>query len=78
MLTEEEMASENKEEIVNIVEEEKAEGIEYDKVVSQMSTEQLQELLEKVRAIRKRRKNKKEKTESEEQKEEQEIVIGDK
>lgn len=52
MLTEEEKAPYNKEEIVDIVEEvEKAEGIECDRVVSQMSTDELQELLEKVRKM---------------------------
>jgi hypothetical protein len=57
LLTEEEKAPENKQEIVNTVEEvEKAEGIDYDKVVSKMSEDELKELLEKVRNIRRKKK----------------------
>lgn len=57
LLTEEEKASENKQEIVNIVEEvEKAEGIDCDKVVSKMSEDELKELLEKVRNNRRKKK----------------------
>ena len=57
LLTEEEKAPENKQEIVNTVEEvEKAEGIDYDKVVSKMSEDELKELLEKVRNKRRKKK----------------------
>ncbi|HEU4446178.1 MAG TPA: hypothetical protein VFR94_16015 [Nitrososphaeraceae archaeon] len=57
LLTEEEKASENTQEIVNIVEEvEKAEGIDCDKVVSKMSEDELKELLEKVRNNRRKKK----------------------
>ena len=56
LLTEEEKAPENKQEIVNIVEEvEKAEGIDCDRVVSKMSEDELKELLEKVRNKRKKK-----------------------
>jgi hypothetical protein len=49
LLTEEEKAPKNKQEIVNIVEVvEKAEGIDCDRVVSKMSEDGLKELLEKV------------------------------
>lgn len=59
ILTEEEKAPENKQEIVNIVEEvEKAEGIDCDKVVSKMSEDELKELLEKVRNKRRKKKMK--------------------
>ena len=59
LLTEEEKAPENKQEIVNIVEEvEKAEGIDCDKVVSKMSEDELKELLEKVRNKRRKKKMK--------------------
>jgi hypothetical protein len=48
LLTEEEKAPENKQEIVNIVEEiEKSEGLDCDRVVSKMSEDELKELLEK-------------------------------
>ena len=57
LLTEEEKAPENKEEIVNLVEEvEKAEGIDCDRVVSKMSEYELKELLEKVRDKRRKKK----------------------
>jgi hypothetical protein len=57
LLTEEEKAPENKQEIVNIVEEvEKAEGIDCDRVVSKMSEDELKGLLEKVRNKRRKKK----------------------
>ena len=57
LLTEEEKAPENKQEIVNIVEEvEKSEGIDCDRVVSKMSEDELKELLEKVRDKRRKKK----------------------
>jgi hypothetical protein len=59
LLTEEEKAPENKQEIVNIVEEvERAEGIDCDKVVSKMAEDELKELLEKVRNTRRKKKMK--------------------
>jgi hypothetical protein len=57
LLTEEEKAPENKQEIVNIVEEvEKAEGIDCGRIVSKMSEDELKELLEKVRNKRRKKK----------------------
>ena len=57
LLTEEEKAPKNKQEIVNIVEEvEKAEGIDCDRVVNKMSEDEIKELLEKVRNRRRKKK----------------------
>jgi hypothetical protein len=55
LITEEEKAPENKQEIVNIEEVEKAEGIDCDRVVSKMSEDELR-VARKVRNKRRKRK----------------------
>ena len=57
LLTEEEKAPKNKQEIVDTVEEvEKAEGIDCDRVVSKMSEDELKQLLATVRNMRRKKK----------------------